>query len=164
MGRSPVGTKYWALLNDFSVSVVNLYIINCTSFVTWKWRWRVQLKSDWTLFCLQLLNSGQRHLIHCEPLVETVYGDKGQVLKSKERKLFLLNGSLICANVNLRSVPCLQCKHCLPLKVQRNTSCHQCDWSAFLKWYDIVLYYRRLFFFTAFYEELHLYLIVHSFN
>lgn len=53
----------------------------------------------------KLLNSGQRHLIHCEPLVETVYGDKGQVLKSKERKLFLLNGSLICANVNLKGAP-----------------------------------------------------------
>lgn len=37
--------------------------------------------------------------------METVYGDKGQVLKSKERKLFLLNDSLICANVNLKSVP-----------------------------------------------------------
>lgn len=52
--------------------------------------------------CFQLLNSQQRQLIHCELLTETVYGDKGQVLKSKERKIFLLNDTLICANVNLK--------------------------------------------------------------
>lgn len=52
--------------------------------------------------CFQLLNSEQRQLTHCELLTETVYGDKGQVLKSKERKVFLLNDTLICANVNLK--------------------------------------------------------------
>lgn len=52
--------------------------------------------------CLQLLNSEQRQLIQCELLTEIVYGDKGQILKSRERKVFLLNDTLICANVNLK--------------------------------------------------------------
>ncbi|XP_068186264.1 rho guanine nucleotide exchange factor 10-like protein [Antennarius striatus] len=53
----------------------------------------------------KLLNSGQNQLIQAELLTEIVYGDKGQVLKSKDRKLFLLNDNLICANVNLRGPP-----------------------------------------------------------
>ncbi|KAK2850779.1 hypothetical protein Q5P01_007055 [Channa striata] len=53
----------------------------------------------------KLLNSEQRQLIHCELLTEIVYGDKGQVLKSKERKIFLLNDIVICANVNLKGPP-----------------------------------------------------------
>ncbi|KAG7519828.1 rho guanine nucleotide exchange factor 10 isoform X1 [Solea senegalensis] len=53
----------------------------------------------------KLLNSEHRQLIHCELLTETVYGDKGQVLKSKERKLFLLSDTLICANINLKGHP-----------------------------------------------------------
>ncbi|XP_074538407.1 rho guanine nucleotide exchange factor 10-like protein [Halichoeres trimaculatus] len=53
----------------------------------------------------KLLNSEQRQLIQCELLTEIVYGDKGQVLKSKERKVFLLNDTLICANVNLKGPP-----------------------------------------------------------
>ncbi|CAJ1055205.1 rho guanine nucleotide exchange factor 10-like protein isoform X2 [Xyrichtys novacula] len=53
----------------------------------------------------KLLNSEQRQLIQCELLTEIVYGDKGQVLKAKERKVFLLNDTLICANVNLKGPP-----------------------------------------------------------
>ncbi|KAK2898072.1 rho guanine nucleotide exchange factor 10-like protein isoform X2 [Channa argus] len=53
----------------------------------------------------KLLNSEQKQLIHCELLIENVYGDKGQVLKSKERKIFLLNDIVICANVNLKGPP-----------------------------------------------------------
>ncbi|XP_070766530.1 rho guanine nucleotide exchange factor 10-like protein [Enoplosus armatus] len=53
----------------------------------------------------KLLNSDQRKLIQCELLTEIVYGDKGQVLKSKQRKVFLLNDTLICANVNLKGPP-----------------------------------------------------------
>ncbi|XP_068453209.1 rho guanine nucleotide exchange factor 10-like protein [Clinocottus analis] len=53
----------------------------------------------------KLLNSEQRQLIQCELLTEIVYGDKGQVLKSKERKVFLINDTLICANVNLKGPP-----------------------------------------------------------
>ncbi|XP_076133497.1 rho guanine nucleotide exchange factor 10-like protein isoform X3 [Alosa pseudoharengus] len=51
------------------------------------------------------LNADQRHLILHETLIETVYGEKGQVLKSKERKVFLLNDSLVCANINLKGPP-----------------------------------------------------------
>ncbi|XP_066546532.1 rho guanine nucleotide exchange factor 10-like protein isoform X2 [Amia ocellicauda] len=53
----------------------------------------------------KLLNSDQRQLILCETLIETVYGDRGQVLKSKERKVFLLNDTLICANINVKGPP-----------------------------------------------------------
>ncbi|KAM7412370.1 hypothetical protein PAMA_022041 [Pampus argenteus] len=53
----------------------------------------------------KLLNSQQRQLIQCELLTEVVYGEKGQILKSKERKVFLLNDILICANVNLKGPP-----------------------------------------------------------
>ncbi|NXF00008.1 ARGAL protein, partial [Menura novaehollandiae] len=48
----------------------------------------------------KLLSSGQRQLLLCETLTETVYGDRGQLLKSKERKVFLLNDLLVCANIN----------------------------------------------------------------
>ncbi|XP_039611366.1 rho guanine nucleotide exchange factor 10-like protein [Polypterus senegalus] len=50
----------------------------------------------------KLLSSGQRQLILCETLIEMVYGERGQVLKSKERKVFLLNDTLICANINMK--------------------------------------------------------------
>ncbi|XP_042743628.1 rho guanine nucleotide exchange factor 10-like protein isoform X6 [Lagopus leucura] len=50
----------------------------------------------------KLLNSGQRQLLLCETLTETVYGDRGQLIKSKERKVFLLNDMLVCANINFR--------------------------------------------------------------
>ncbi|NXY17898.1 ARGAL protein, partial [Atrichornis clamosus] len=50
----------------------------------------------------KLLSSGQRQLLLCETLTETVYGDRGQLLKSKERKVFLLNDLLVCANINFK--------------------------------------------------------------
>uniref|UniRef100_H3CC92 Rho guanine nucleotide exchange factor 10 like n=1 Tax=Tetraodon nigroviridis TaxID=99883 RepID=H3CC92_TETNG len=50
----------------------------------------------------KLLTSDQKHLIRSELLTEVVFDDKGQVLRSKERKVFLLNDTLICANVNLK--------------------------------------------------------------
>ncbi|KAG7224341.1 hypothetical protein INR49_004648 [Caranx melampygus] len=53
----------------------------------------------------KLLTPEQRQLIQCELLTEIVYGDNGQVLKSKERKVFLLNDTLICANINLKGPP-----------------------------------------------------------
>ncbi|XP_061578352.1 rho guanine nucleotide exchange factor 10-like protein [Cololabis saira] len=49
------------------------------------------------------LNSEQ--LIQCDLLTEVVFGENGQVLKSKQRKLFLLNDTLICAGVNLKGHP-----------------------------------------------------------
>ncbi|KAJ8370958.1 hypothetical protein SKAU_G00109860 [Synaphobranchus kaupii] len=53
----------------------------------------------------KLLNSEQKQLILCETLIETVYGERGQVLKSKERKVFLLNDMIICANINVKGPP-----------------------------------------------------------
>nr|XP_048680657.1 rho guanine nucleotide exchange factor 10-like protein isoform X4 [Caretta caretta] len=52
----------------------------------------------------KLLNSGQHQLLLCETLTETVYGDRGQLIKSKERKVFLLNDMLVCANINFKPV------------------------------------------------------------
>ncbi|XP_075046729.1 rho guanine nucleotide exchange factor 10-like protein isoform X1 [Mixophyes fleayi] len=51
------------------------------------------------------LSSGRHQLLICETLTEMVYGDKGQLLKSKERKLFLLNDVLVCANINFKGQP-----------------------------------------------------------
>ncbi|XP_074781182.1 rho guanine nucleotide exchange factor 10-like protein isoform X1 [Athene noctua] len=50
----------------------------------------------------KLLSSGQQQLLLCETLTETVYGDRGQLIKSKERKVFLLNDMLVCANINFK--------------------------------------------------------------
>ncbi|KAM3922566.1 rho guanine nucleotide exchange factor 10-like protein isoform 1-T2 [Leptodactylus fuscus] len=51
------------------------------------------------------LSSGLHQLLLCETLTEMVYGEKGQLLKSKERKLFLLNDVLVCANINFKGQP-----------------------------------------------------------
>ncbi|KAL2090467.1 hypothetical protein ACEWY4_012730 [Coilia grayii] len=56
--------------------------------------------------CLnKVLSTEQSALVLCETLVETVYGDRGQVIKSKERKLFLFSDKLICANINIKGPP-----------------------------------------------------------
>ncbi|KFQ08302.1 Rho guanine nucleotide exchange factor 10-like, partial [Leptosomus discolor] len=52
----------------------------------------------------KLLSSGQQQLLLCGTVTETVYGDGGQVIKSKERKLFLFSDRVVCANVNLKPV------------------------------------------------------------
>ncbi|KFV65095.1 Rho guanine nucleotide exchange factor 10-like, partial [Dryobates pubescens] len=52
----------------------------------------------------KMLSWGQRQLLLCETLTETVYGDRGQLIKSKERKVFLLNDMLVCANINFKPV------------------------------------------------------------
>ncbi|XP_033938785.1 rho guanine nucleotide exchange factor 10-like protein isoform X2 [Pseudochaenichthys georgianus] len=51
------------------------------------------------------LNSEQGSLVLCETLIETVYGERGHVLKSKERKVFLFDDVLICANINVKGPP-----------------------------------------------------------
>ncbi|KAM7401713.1 hypothetical protein PAMP_017008 [Pampus punctatissimus] len=51
------------------------------------------------------LNLEQGSLVLCETLIETVYGERGQVLKSKERKVFLFDDVLICANINVKGPP-----------------------------------------------------------
>ncbi|XP_066527562.1 rho guanine nucleotide exchange factor 10 isoform X2 [Hoplias malabaricus] len=51
----------------------------------------------------KLLSSGSRYLIRSDDVVETVYNERGEIIKTKERRLFLLNDVLMCATPNLRS-------------------------------------------------------------
>ncbi|KAH0622031.1 hypothetical protein JD844_023928 [Phrynosoma platyrhinos] len=51
----------------------------------------------------KLLSSGNRYLIRSDDMLETVYNDKGEIIKTKERRVFMLNDVLMCATVNLRS-------------------------------------------------------------
>uniref|UniRef100_A0A8C9WTB6 Rho guanine nucleotide exchange factor 10 n=1 Tax=Scleropages formosus TaxID=113540 RepID=A0A8C9WTB6_SCLFO len=50
----------------------------------------------------KLLSSGSRYLIRSDDMVETVYSERGEVVKTKERRLFLLNDVLMCATANTR--------------------------------------------------------------
>ncbi|XP_035388735.1 rho guanine nucleotide exchange factor 10 isoform X2 [Electrophorus electricus] len=51
----------------------------------------------------KLLSSGTRYLIRSDDVVETVYNDRGEIVKTKERRLFLLSDVLMCATPNTRS-------------------------------------------------------------
>lgn len=51
---------------------------------------------------LQLLSSGNRYLIRTDDMLETVYNEKGEIVKTKERRLFMLNDVLMCATVSAR--------------------------------------------------------------
>lgn len=51
---------------------------------------------------MQLLSSGSRYLIRSDDVIETVYNDRGEVVKTKERRLFMLNDVLMCATVSSR--------------------------------------------------------------
>uniref|UniRef100_A0A6Q2Z6Y0 Rho guanine nucleotide exchange factor 10 n=1 Tax=Esox lucius TaxID=8010 RepID=A0A6Q2Z6Y0_ESOLU len=48
----------------------------------------------------KLLSNGSRYLIRSDDMVETVYNERGEVIKTKERRLFLLNDVLMCATPN----------------------------------------------------------------
>ncbi|XP_067877863.1 rho guanine nucleotide exchange factor 10 isoform X3 [Heterodontus francisci] len=50
----------------------------------------------------KLLRSGNRYLIRSDDMVETVYNEKGEMVKTKERRLFMLNDVLMCATVSSR--------------------------------------------------------------
>ncbi|XP_061598997.1 rho guanine nucleotide exchange factor 10 isoform X2 [Cololabis saira] len=50
----------------------------------------------------KLLSNGSRYLIRSDDMVETVYSERGEILKTKERRLFLLNDVLMCATPNIR--------------------------------------------------------------
>lgn len=50
----------------------------------------------------QLLSNGSRYLIRSDDMIETVYSDRGEIVKTKERRLFLLNDVLMCATPNIR--------------------------------------------------------------
>uniref|UniRef100_A0A671PNV4 Rho guanine nucleotide exchange factor 10 n=1 Tax=Sinocyclocheilus anshuiensis TaxID=1608454 RepID=A0A671PNV4_9TELE len=51
----------------------------------------------------KLLSSGSRYLIRSDDVVETVYNDRGEIIKTKERRVFLLNDVLMCATPNCPS-------------------------------------------------------------
>ncbi|XP_069830630.1 rho guanine nucleotide exchange factor 10 isoform X2 [Dendropsophus ebraccatus] len=51
----------------------------------------------------KLLSNGSRYLIRSDDMVETVYNEKGEILKTKQRRLFMLNDVLMCATANARS-------------------------------------------------------------
>ncbi|XP_074548337.1 rho guanine nucleotide exchange factor 10 isoform X2 [Halichoeres trimaculatus] len=50
----------------------------------------------------KLLSNGSRYLIRSDDMVETVYNERGEMIKTKERRLFLLNDVLMCATPNIR--------------------------------------------------------------
>lgn len=51
----------------------------------------------------KLLSSGSRRLVRSDDMIETVYNDRGEVVKTKERRLFMLNDVLLCVTVGARS-------------------------------------------------------------
>uniref|UniRef100_A0A5F8G496 Rho guanine nucleotide exchange factor 10 n=1 Tax=Monodelphis domestica TaxID=13616 RepID=A0A5F8G496_MONDO len=51
----------------------------------------------------KLLSSGNRYLVRSDDMVETVYNDRGEIVKTKERRLFMLNDVLMCATVSART-------------------------------------------------------------
>ncbi|XP_028293426.1 rho guanine nucleotide exchange factor 10 isoform X3 [Gouania willdenowi] len=50
----------------------------------------------------KLLSNGSRYLLRSDDMVETVYNERGEMIKTKERRLFLLNDVLMCATPNVR--------------------------------------------------------------
>lgn len=98
LAHSVAGGKFHKVITQVSVLVgIKLY----DSVMVWGFFSVIKYKqqSHSCVLYLQMLNSESRQLVHSEVLTETVYGDKGQVLKSKERKVFLLNDSLISTNI-----------------------------------------------------------------
>lgn len=51
---------------------------------------------------VQLLSSGSRYLLRSDDMIETVYNDRGDVTKTRERRLFMLNDVLMCATLGAR--------------------------------------------------------------
>ncbi|XP_063091064.1 rho guanine nucleotide exchange factor 10 isoform X3 [Cavia porcellus] len=50
----------------------------------------------------KLLSCGSRYLIRSDDMIETVYNDRGEITKTKERRLFMLNDVLMCATISSR--------------------------------------------------------------
>lgn len=51
----------------------------------------------------KLLSNGNRYLVRSDDMVETVYNERGEILKTKQRRLFMLNDVLMCATASNRS-------------------------------------------------------------
>jgi Rho guanine nucleotide exchange factor 10 len=54
------------------------------------------------LLNLQLLSSGNRYLVRSDDVIETVYNDRGEIVKTKQRRIFMLNDVLMCATASSR--------------------------------------------------------------
>ncbi|KAF3825619.1 hypothetical protein GH733_005601, partial [Mirounga leonina] len=50
-----------------------------------------------------LLSSGNRYLVRSDDMIETVYNDRGEIIKTKERRIFMLSDVLMCATVSART-------------------------------------------------------------
>ncbi|KAF6083699.1 Rho guanine nucleotide exchange factor 10 [Phyllostomus discolor] len=51
----------------------------------------------------KLLSSGNRYLIRSDDVIETVYNDRGEITKTKERRLLMLNDVLMCVSAGART-------------------------------------------------------------
>ncbi|XP_042790082.1 rho guanine nucleotide exchange factor 10 isoform X6 [Panthera leo] len=51
----------------------------------------------------KLLSSGNRYLVRSDDMIETVYNDRGEIMKTKERRIFMLSDVLVCATVSTRT-------------------------------------------------------------
>ncbi|XP_016047280.1 rho guanine nucleotide exchange factor 10 isoform X3 [Erinaceus europaeus] len=51
----------------------------------------------------KLLSSGNRYLVRSDDMIEIVYNDRGEIVKTKERRLFMLNDVLMCATMSTRT-------------------------------------------------------------
>uniref|UniRef100_A0A8C7BET0 Rho guanine nucleotide exchange factor 10 n=1 Tax=Neovison vison TaxID=452646 RepID=A0A8C7BET0_NEOVI len=54
-------------------------------------------------YLTKLLSSGNRYLVRSDDMIETVYNDRGEIVKTKERRVFLLSDVLMCATVSART-------------------------------------------------------------
>ncbi|KAM7111538.1 rho guanine nucleotide exchange factor 10-like isoform 4-T4 [Molossus nigricans] len=81
----------------------------------------------------KLLSSGNRYLVRSDDMIETVYNDRGEVVKTKERRLLMLNDVLMCVTVSARNS---QDSHTLLSAGQR----HLLKWSVPLGQVAVVEY------------------------
>ncbi|XP_031195045.1 rho guanine nucleotide exchange factor 10 isoform X2 [Mastomys coucha] len=51
----------------------------------------------------KLLSSGNRYLVRSDDVIETVYNDRGEIVKTKQRRIFMLNDVLMCATASARN-------------------------------------------------------------
>jgi len=90
----------WTSHAEWDVSTLGLVV------VYFSWGSLELLAEDFTSSLIipfpQLLSNGSRYLIRSDDMVETVYNERGEIIKTKERRLFLLNDVLMCATPNIR--------------------------------------------------------------
>lgn len=92
--------RVWTSHAEWDVSTLGLVV------VYFSWGSLELLAEDFTSSLIipfpQLLSNGSRYLIRSDDMVETVYNERGEIIKTKERRLFLLNDVLMCATPNIR--------------------------------------------------------------